>query len=169
MSTKAELEAEIASLRERLAKYDDEEKKMLGKGSDVPFAQLVGLHTLDAVDQDSLSIERYEGSDDKEDCNVLWFRLDGVVYGCVEDPSDGYRSSMREFVTWDRPMVNSFVPCKVLLRHKEKAEYGHAADLLEAIDIETGKQVLEVGTDNSDDYYPIYVASFSPENMVANK
>ncbi len=28
--------------------------------------------------------------------------------------------------------------------------------------------VLEVGTDNSDDYYPSFVANFQPENMATN-
>lgn len=35
---------------------------------------------------------------------------------------------------------------------------------LELTHAKTGKLVLEVGTDNTDDYYPWYVASFYEEN-----
>lgn len=167
MATKAELEQEIQRLSERLAEHYEQERMMLGKGDTVEFAALIGLHDLDAVDIGSVKLARWEGSDDMEDCNLLWFRLDGVIYGCIEDPSDGYRSSMRDLVTWDRSMVNTFAPCRVLARHRTKSDY-HEADILEFIDVVTGKTVLEVGTDRSDDYYPSYVSSFTPENMAPN-
>jgi hypothetical protein len=143
-------------------------KADLGAGETVAFETLIGLHELDAVDEGNASLPRWEGSDDTEDCNVLWFRLDGKVYGCVEDPNDGYRSSMRDLVTWDRQMTNAFPACRVLVRHRTKGHY-HETDILEFVDVVTGKTVLEVGTDNSDDYYPSYVASFTPENMAANR
>ena len=41
-------------------------------------------------------------------------------------------------------------------------------DILELIDVVTGKLVLEVGTDYSDDYYPSFVANFNPEAMALN-
>ena len=40
---------------------------------------------------------------------------------------------------------------------------------LELLDCKTGKTVLEVGTENTDDYYPCFVANWSPENMACNQ
>jgi hypothetical protein len=35
-------------------------------------------------------------------------------------------------------------------------------------DVVTGKVVLEVGTDNTEDYYPYCVMNWSPENLACN-
>lgn len=168
MTTKAELEDEVARLKARLAEYDENERLMQEKGEGVEFETLVGLHDLDAVDDGNVSLPRYEGSDDVEDCTILWFRLDGVAYGCIEDPNDGYRSSMRELVRWNREMKNTFAPCRVLCRIRTQGAYSGEDRCLEAIDVVTGKVVLSVGTRNVDDYYPGFEAVFSPENMAIN-
>ena len=94
---------------------------------------------------------------------------DGVVYTAVEDPSDGYRSSMEKlFVSPNDDVRNVFPPCRVLARKKPDDRWGGKNDTLELIDIATGKVVMEVGTDNSDDYYPSFVSAFWPENMASN-
>jgi hypothetical protein len=138
--------------------------------NEVELRALVGLKHLDAVDFANERRQRY--TDDWEDCQVCRFRLDGKVYLAIEDPSDGYRSHLASLSEYqdDCPMENVFPAVQVLARHRAKgaASY-HEADVLELIDVATGKTVLEVGTDNSDDYYPSFVASFSPENMVTNK
>ena len=127
---------------------------------------LVGKHLLDAVDFDNEQIKNWARY---EDCQVMRFRLDGKVYSAIEDPDDGYRSSMRELVVSEPPMKNTFKPVGVVGRHRT-AQTGcyRASDVLELIDIETGKIVLIVGTENTDGYYPYYVASFHPENMATN-
>lgn len=56
---------------------------------------LVGIHMLDAVDYGQVDMRRSCGSE-TELCNMLRMRIDNVTYVCIEDPSDGYRSSMRE-------------------------------------------------------------------------
>ena len=134
---------------------------------EVELAALVGLKVLDAVDFTNERRQRY--SDEWEDCQACRFRLDGKVYVAIEDPSDGYRSSLASLSEYqdECPMQNAFPPVQVLARHRDKSAY-HDADILELIDVATGKTVLEVGTDNSDDYYPSFVASFSPENMATN-
>lgn len=134
----------------------------------VTLSDLIGLTVLDAVDFDSQQIKAYDWSDDMEDCAVCRFRLNGTVYVAVENPDDGYRSSMREIVADpDAKISNSFPGIRVLARHKNKSNYNEA-DILELIDVVTGKVVLEVGTDNSDDYYPSFIANFCPENMATN-
>jgi hypothetical protein len=41
-------------------------------------------------------------------------------------------------------------------------------DTIQFIDVVTGKVVLEVGTDNTDDYYPYCVMNWYPENLACN-
>lgn len=123
---------------------------------------LVGEHILDAVDFQNDQVKDW--GDHFIDCQVMRFRLGGVVYSVVENPDDGYRSSMREIVISDNAvMKNVFPPGRVVGRY-----YGDTDDKLELIDVKTGGTVLEAGTDNSDDYYPSFVASFHPEAMATN-
>ena len=133
------------------------------------FDDLIGTHNLDAVDTFIEKIKTY--GDDFEDANAIRFRLDGRVYTAIEDPSDGYRSSMGSLIVNRKnkkdPMVNVFPPVRVLVRKKPSSDY-RASDILEFIDIATTKTVLEIGTDNSDDYYPSFVSAFWPEHMLIN-
>lgn len=130
---------------------------------------LVGKHLLDAVDFTDEKVKRW--GEEFDDCQVCRFRLDGIVYMAVEDPSDGYRSSMDELVIDEAAtMKNTFGPVEVFARHRDKedSDYGSVDDVLELIDITTGQVILEVGTNCVDDYYPYFVARFSPEAMVIN-
>ena len=132
----------------------------------IELDSLVGLHSLDAVDEGSEKVKGYEWSDEEE-CNTISFRLDGKVYTAIEDPSDGYRSSMDSFVVDAREMKNVFAPIQVMAKKKANEDYS-VNDTLQLIDVVTGKVVLEVGTDNSDEYYPYFVGTFTPENMATN-
>ena len=132
----------------------------------VDLDSLVGGHMLDAVDMFTESVKKTYG-DYYEDCELIRFRLNGTIYTAMEDPSDGYRSCMESLiVSPDAEMKNVFQPVQVVGRKKPNG-YG-TNDTLELIDVVTGKVVLEVGTDNSDDYYPSFVAAFFPANMVTN-
>ena len=124
---------------------------------------LVGQHVLDAVDFTNEDIpDGLGGTDGSQVCR---FRLDGVVYAAIEDPSDGYRSSMRGIVVVeDAKLTKAFPMVRVIGIYQES----YSEDVLRLFDVETGKSVLEVGTLNTDDYYPSFVASFSPENMTIN-
>jgi hypothetical protein len=133
----------------------------------IPLEQLCGKHVLDAVDVVADQIKSY--GDQFMDANAIRFRLDGVIYTAVENPDDGYCSSMdRLFVTLDCKMKNVFPPIEVLVMKKDNTRF-ETNNTLEFIDITTCKVVLEIGTDNTDDYYPRFVASFNPENMVSNE
>lgn len=135
----------------------------------VEFKSLVGEHVLDAVDRSNETIKHeFYGS---EQCEVIRFRLDGVVYVAMEDPEDGYRSCMRDLVTEESEMKNVFPPVRVMVRHRTDATHSgwpQVDDVLEFICIENGKEILTVGTENTDDYYPSFVGDFRPENMPVN-
>lgn len=131
----------------------------------VAFDSLLGEHVLTGVD---MSVERVkQWGEHFKDANVCTFRLDGVIYTAIEDPDDGYRSSMDKFFVGGA-ITNEFAPVKVIGTVRTKGEYSQVDDVLVFTDAVTGKTVLEVGTENTDDYYPSFVASFHPENMAIN-
>ena len=130
--------------------------------------ELVGEHLFDAIDFSNEQVATW--GEQFEDCQVVRFRLDGVCYTAIENPDDGYRSSMKDlFVETDAAMMNVFPPLQVIGRYRTEGEYGEEDDVLELIDAVTGKVVLEVGTHNIADYYPGFVAVFHPEAMAHNQ
>jgi hypothetical protein len=135
------------------------------EGGMIELNSLVGARQLSGVDFESQEVEGCWGMETAEVCR---FCLDGEIYVAVQNPSDGYRSSMRELVRAPSDvMKNSFAPVPVFCLHRESSGYD-AADILEVYDIKTAKLVLRVGTDRTDDYYPTFIASFTPENMAPN-
>ena len=135
--------------------------------SDIKLKDLVGLHALDAVDYSTEQVKDYDGF---QDANCITFRLNGVVYRVIEDPSDGYRSSMEKIeIIPKAKMKNVFNKTKVFCIHATKGTYGDTSDLLQIYDAKSAKLILEVGTENVSDYYPCFVAKFSPENMKINE
>lgn len=130
----------------------------------VKLEDLVGLRELTGVERVTVPNQGWG----YEDADFFSFVLDGVTYTAVEDPSDGYRSSMDRLVVSAEKLVNQFPPCKVLGMMRPRYGYNDS-DILDLVDVVTGKVVLSIGTDNQDDYYPTFTAVWSPENMVANE
>lgn len=128
---------------------------------------LEGAHVLTGVDEESGEIVSQYGADSTYVGNTIRFCLDGTIYVVREDDDDGYRSSMRDITVGTTPMVNTFPPVQVIGVYRDHRGSGYC-DILELIDVVTGKLVLEVGTENTDDYYPSFVASFNPKGMVIN-
>lgn len=140
----------------------------------IELQSLVGEHVLTGVDFSNVSIKEEWGCD-FDDCQVMNFILDGMAYSAIEDPDDGYRSAMRELrVLEDSVVTNTFAPVKVVGRYQsqhgsEYSEFVDRDDILELIDASTGLVVLRVGTENFDDWYPCFIAEFTPENMSINQ
>ena len=132
----------------------------------VELDSLIGEHVLDGVDLTTERVKPY--GDHYEDANVIRFRLDGLVHTAIEDPSDGYRSSLDKLFVEDCPITNTFAPVRVVAKKKSDDTYAKN-DTLELVDVVTGKVVLEVGTDNHDDYYPSFVGVFWPQHMSINQ
>lgn len=130
------------------------------------LTDLIGEHVLSGVDFSNEDVLTW--GENYEPCQVMRFRLDGVVYQVVEDPSDGYRSSMRDITTSDVPIKNEFEGVRVVGRH-DTGDAHDRNDILVLMDIVSGKDVLWCGTSNFDDYYPSFVANFTPENMAVNQ
>jgi hypothetical protein len=126
----------------------------------------IGEHLLTGVDFETEKVKESWG-DGYEDCNAVNFILDGKTYTAIEDPDDGYRSHMREIKESAAVVKNVFTPCRVLGKMKYDSDY-EKNEVIEFIDLSTGKKVLSIGTENTDDYYPYWVAEFTPENMAVN-
>ncbi len=129
---------------------------------------LVGEHLLTGVSFDAI-----KATDEwAEDAETISFILDGITYTAIQNPSDGYRSSMETLLVSEADVTNKFVPVRVRAVMRPDDEYEWAKqehDVLDFFDAESGQLVLAVGTRNTDDYYPSWVAEFHPENMAINK
>lgn len=134
----------------------------------VELSALVGKHMLSGVDRLSADLPSQWSGEGTYHGETISFTLDGVTYTAREDDSDGYRSSMRDLLVTTAPLQNTFAPEEVVGKIRTQGSYGQTDDVLELISTATGKTVLEVGTDNADDYYPSFVAVWSPENLKAN-
>jgi hypothetical protein len=134
------------------------------KTNNMELKDLVGLHELSGVDTTTVKVK---WGDHYEDANVVRFVLDGKTYKAIEDPDDGYRSYCKELEVCDEVVSNKFPPQKVMGKMKDN-DTDSINDTIQFIDVVTGKVVLEVGTDNTHDYYPYCVMNFSPENLACN-
>lgn len=128
---------------------------------------LVGLHKLSGVDMQSESIEATWGGDFR-DSQVIRFILDGVTYSAIEDRNDGYRSAMEEIRKDSGVVKNTFPEQDVFCVYEDMIK-GDGYDLLRVLNINTSKEIMVIGTDYSDDYYPSFVCDWNPENMDINK
>ena len=118
----------------------------------------VGKHMLSGVDMGR------EG-----DANYIVFRLDERAYMAIEDPEDGYRSHMNAIYEYENyKFKNTFEPQEVLCSYDDGGNNGRN-DIIDFRDMKNGKVVLSVGTENTDDWYPSFVASWIPENLEINK
>lgn len=128
---------------------------------------LAGLHKLSGVDTGTLT--RDNGFWGKEKCNYIKFTLDGVHYLAVEDPSDGYRSRCERLVITEEPPRFTFPPQEMICSMMPDDDgWGYRNDVLVLKDKATGEVVLEVGTQNYDNYYPCCHFRYVPENMACN-
>jgi hypothetical protein len=127
---------------------------------DVTFDELLGKHILTGVDMEQVKGEY-------EDSQILRFVLDGRVLVAIEDPEDGYRSSLGSLKETKDVVKNTFPPCKVVGSKFPDGAY-EENNILCLTDVITGKIVMEVGTENYNDYYPCFVGVFNPENMAVN-
>lgn len=138
--------------------------ELLEREDDEKWSELTGV----SFQEQEFPAQWGEGMEKANSCT---FVLNGETYTAVEDPSDGYRSSMR-YLLKGGECSNMFPPVLVRVVHQTEDHEGGSwktkQDILAFVDAFTGKNVLEVGTSNTDDYYPSFVSHFEPKNMVYN-
>jgi hypothetical protein len=137
------------------------------KEKEVELKDLVGMRQLSGVTFERIKPESDVDCPD-ESANSCAFILDGKAYQAIEDPSDGYRSSMRSLRRVSvKAVKNRFEPIQVLCRYRNEGQWGCSDDILEVLECVTGKTILTVGTRSLDDYYPSFEARWQPENIPA--
>jgi len=140
-------------------------KRLLSNGTlKMELNDLVGEFTLTGVDRDTTQIKS-NYSNDFENSQVFSFILDGVTYSVVEDPGDGYRSSMRHLIVETYQVKNTFQPIEVVAKYFG-TNNDENCDILKLYCKKSNKLLLQAGTDNIDDYYPYFVSEWHPENIL---
>lgn len=150
-------------------------------GARIQLADLTGLHALHGIWRGEIAFPNsYNGDADNGTALVLWIDDDIVVF--LERANDGYRSELgdvyrlktdawsaiaRDVLQRDPPSLSPIHPPLIVqMRVRECSKYEWStdrADVLYAINEQTDLCVLEVGTENIDDWYPSFVCQWQPE------
>ena len=125
---------------------------------------LVGEHILSGIEVGAMQIDHYFRP---EMCNYIKFTIDGATLLAAEDPSDGYRSYMRDLVIVKEPCKIKLPDICVCCTMRPDDEWGKN-EVLSFVDVLSFKEILAVGTENTDDYYPCCILEYHPENMYCN-
>lgn len=127
---------------------------------------LVGEYLLQGIETGVTSY-RFEYGFYVGDCNYIKFTLDGVTYMAVENPDDRYRSYLEELQIVEEPCKTKLPDIRVvcLMAYERLPD----SEVLDFYDANNSKQILSIGTENTDDYYPYCVIEYSPENMSINE
>lgn len=125
------------------------------------LASFAGTFTLDARGEFVVP-GQYAGG--LENAHTELLRLDGVLFAFTEDPSDGYRSMLagaRPIMEAEIPpgSLSSFAPRVVTIHHFG----GDNHNVIVGVDERIGLALFEIGEIDLDDYYPSFVASWTPE------
>jgi hypothetical protein len=125
------------------------------------LSDLVGAQILECIPKTDLT------NPFDRDGNGCAFSMSGRIYLVFEDPNDGYRSSASPLISFAGSGYEIGWRYPEYLRHPVLCSMvGLGNEVLEMHSAETGKLVFRVGTDNSDDYYPSYVAEWIPQGLV---
>ena len=88
------------------------------------------------------------------------FKIDDLVFEALEDPNDGYRSSLGAIVViGDTDIYHKRPLAKVKMVYDDSGD-----DLLyKLIDVDIGYVWLTVGTGEFGDYYPYFIFRYKPD------
>lgn len=90
--------------------------------------------------------------------------LSDKVYLFQEDPDDGYRSYLLDVEILKDYVIKNRIPPVVV-----RGKYGGSnEDIIRFYDCSNQKKILEVGTDNTDDWYPYAILHWYPQNIHYN-
>ena len=128
-----------------------------------------GLHTISGIGNITIQDGLYD-----TDIDVDLFCIDGITYGAFINPDDGYRSYGIIKKMPENQCQYTFPPQPIKIENK--VVKGNPMDcfpedkhLLVMTDATNGKEVLVVGTDYTDGYYPQACFHWRPENLEINK
>ena len=97
------------------------------------------------------------------------FNIDKIVFKVLEDPDDGYRSHLGaiEYGAQSNSIFFRQPIAKVTIKtyYGENIEYSQGNEGYRLVDVDDGHIWLEFGTDNTDDYYPMFVFNHYPKEQ----
>lgn len=142
----------------------------------ISIRDLEGSHLFGGIERGLIAPGKDVWGWSRDAANTCTILLGDKAYMFVEDPSDGYRSSLDHVIEVDPAEVkNRFTPLWVIAKYRNTPNtelggysYSKECDLLEFRDVTNDKVIFTAGTDNTDDYYPSFVADWRPENMSYN-
>lgn len=120
---------------------------------------LEGEHEVSGVDFDIVSFY------DSDESNRMTIVIDGIPLGFIEDPNDGWRSTFGEVQVGKPDILNMFEPIKLNFTYTREYEENRLGVYEGIIAYFEDKEVLKIGTDNSDDYYPVCVLEWNPTSL----
>lgn len=132
----------------------------------IELKDLCGKHILSGIEVGEKGFENCWG--EVQERSYIKFTLDGIHYLAVEDPDDGYRSYMEDLHITDDPCEIPLPDVEVVCYMMEDDKWQHV-NVLVFIDAVNGKEILSIGTENYDDYYPYCVLHYTPGNMSCNE
>lgn len=130
------------------------------------FEDLVGNHILSGVEEKLIEISDCWGN---VSTNSIIIQLDGKNYAFIEDPDDGYRSYCRdpEEVAQEPKYKLPNIPVNITVFEEGN---GWAIDrYLIFTDINNDKEILRIGTQDYNDWYPCCRFEWHPENLFINQ
>lgn len=115
-----------------------------------------------------------EWSHNELDCDL--FIIDGITYGACIDPDDGYRSygilqkveNHKCQFTFPEQEVN-VINKKIVAQGQEDWWDIEDKTILIMTNANNGKDILIIGTDYTEDYYPMAIKKYYPQNLSINQ
>lgn len=135
--------------------------------------ELAGEHILQGIENGIEDID--DGWGWNTSANYIKIKLNGTTYKMVEDPDDGYRSICREPIIVDGdpgiPLPN--IPVRIeysdISKSSSNSFWVEKEDIISIFDKKNNELIAEIGTRNTDDYYPYSVMRWLPENLNINE
>lgn len=119
----------------------------------VEFHQFVGNHTLEGIEVQN----RHSDA-------VVYFVVDGATYKATSVMQAG-ASRLRQVTRTDHMVPSTFRSFPVQGFIVERDEWGNAQDVLELRRFDNHDVVLELGTINTDSYYPAFIGNYYERNV----
>jgi hypothetical protein len=114
-----------------------------------------------------------------EDMDAVIFNIDNQLWSMYIDPDDGYRSYACVHLATDGELqylsMTKFPPQEVIVEFgnvKTSDDYGFTTEnksFMIIRDAITRKEIVNIGTDSTEDYYPYGYFEYHPENMNINQ
>lgn len=130
------------------------------------YRDFVGHHILSGIELGMTKTNTYEL--DNVDAGYIRFILDGVTYEALEDPDDGYRQYCTGIYKTDNPCKFKIPPVAVEIVEKEGEREDDYLEGLVFRDIVSKQEILKIGTNYWDSYYPTCVFEWHPERLALN-